>query len=204
MLSSITPLGERAKNNSWTVTATAYVAGSAIGGAALGLLLAPLAWLVRDLSSTIAILVLSVILLASAALDALGVPRLSLPRQVDENWLTAYRGWVYGAGFGLQLGFGLVTIITSWSMWAVVAAAVFAGPALASSTAGAVLIGLTFGTARGLVLLAARRADDPDQLAQLHKRIAQNATRTSKTTIVSLATLGAFGLAATALTGGFT
>ena len=32
---------------------------------------------------------------------------------VHEQWLTRYRGWVYGVGFGAQLGFGLVTIITS-------------------------------------------------------------------------------------------
>jgi hypothetical protein len=30
----------------------------------------------------------------------------SWQRQVDERWLTTYRGWVYGAGFGFQLGAG--------------------------------------------------------------------------------------------------
>ncbi len=169
MLSSITPLGERAKNNSWTFTATAYTIGSAVGGAALGVALAPFAWLVSGWSTTTVLVTLSILLVASAVLDSLGAPRPTLPRQVDENWLTAYRGWVYGAGFGLQLGFGLVTIITSWSMWAVVAAAVLGGSRLPSPVAGSVLIGLVFGTTRGLVLLTARNADSPDRLVALHR-----------------------------------
>src|SRR5436189_48466 len=36
MLGSITPLGERGRNSRWWVTMTAFVLGSAIGGAALG------------------------------------------------------------------------------------------------------------------------------------------------------------------------
>lgn len=204
MLSSITPLGERAKHNSWTLTATAYVTGSAVGGAALGLVLSPLAWLAGGVSVTTALVLLSTLLVCAAALDAVGVPRPSLPRQVDENWLTAYRGWVYGAGFGVQLGFGLVTIITSWSMWAVVAAAVLAGAGLPSPALASVAIGTTFGLARGLVLLAARNADDPERLAELHQRIARGAARTSRATTVSLAALGVAGIAVSALSGGFT
>lgn len=49
--------------------------------------------------------------LAGLALD-LGLGALRLPgpaRQVDEDWLARYRGWVYGAGFGTQLGLGVVT-----------------------------------------------------------------------------------------------
>lgn len=204
MLSSITPLGERAKNNSWTLTAAAYVIGSAVGGAALGAVLAPFAWLVAGWSTAIVLLTLSVVLLLAAALDTFAVPRPTLRRQVDENWLTAYRGWVYGAGFGVQLGFGLVTIITSWSMWAVVVAAVLGGSRLPSPVAGSVVVGMVFGTARGLVLLTARTADSPDGLAALHTRIAREAARTSRLTAVSLAALGVLGLSAAAITGGVT
>ena len=122
MLSSITPLGERAKGNSWTLTTSAYVVGSLLGGALLGLLASPLTALAGLLTPTVSLAVLALILLGGAAADRWGPAPPSIPRQVNENWLTAYRGWVYGFGFGTQLGFGLVTIITSWSMWTVVAA----------------------------------------------------------------------------------
>ena len=36
-------------------------------------------------------------------------------RQVNEDWMARYRGWAYGAGFGLQLGLGVVTIVTTAS-----------------------------------------------------------------------------------------
>ena len=42
MLASISPLGERARSSRWGVTVTAYVIGSVLGGAALGLLAAAL------------------------------------------------------------------------------------------------------------------------------------------------------------------
>ena len=32
-------------------------------------------------------------------------------RQVDERWLDRYRGWVYGVGYGSQLGLGIVTVV---------------------------------------------------------------------------------------------
>ncbi len=40
MLSSISPLGERARGSRWWLTTTAYVVGSLLGGLALGLLAA--------------------------------------------------------------------------------------------------------------------------------------------------------------------
>ena len=36
MLGSITPLGERGRGSTWWVTVSAYIAGSAVGAAALG------------------------------------------------------------------------------------------------------------------------------------------------------------------------
>ena len=43
---------------------------------------------------------------------------------MNEEWLTSYRGWVYGAGFGAQLGTGVVTIVTSPIVYGVVLLAV--------------------------------------------------------------------------------
>lgn len=161
MLSSISPLGERARASRWWVTTTAYVLGSLVGGLALGGLFGlvgstlPESWR----SSPWALGLAAVLLLVGLALD-LRVAGLELPswrRQVDEQWLTRYRGWVYGVGFGAQLGFGLVTIITSSTTYAVVLLALLSG----SPEAG-LLIGGVFGLVRSLpsVLMAGVRDRD--------------------------------------------
>jgi len=158
MLSSISPLGERARASRWWVTTTAYVLGSLVGGLALGGLsgllgsVLPTTWR----SSPWALGLAAVLLLVGLALD-LRLGGLALPswrRQVDEQWLSRYRGWVYGVGFGAQLGFGLVTIITSSTTYAVVLLALLSG-----SPAAGLLIGGVFGLVRALpsVLMAGVR-----------------------------------------------
>lgn len=87
-------------------------------------------------------------------------------RQVDERWLTAYRGWVYGLGFGVQLGFGLVTIITSTSTYAVVLLA-----ALSGQVGAGLAIGGTFGLVRALPSLLMVRVQDREQLHTVFDRI---------------------------------
>jgi len=158
MLSSISPLGERARASRWWVTTTAYVLGSLVGGLALGGLAGLLGSAVPDSvrSSPWALGLAAALLLLGLALD-LRVGGLTLPswrRQVDEQWLTRYRGWVYGVGFGAQLGFGLVTIITSSTTYAVVLLAFLSG----SPVAG-LLLGGVFGLVRALpsVLMAGVR-----------------------------------------------
>ena len=92
----------------------------------------------------------ALLLLVGLALD-LRLGGLSLPswrRQVDEAWIGRYRGWVVGVGFGAQLGFGVVTIITSSTTYAVVVLAVLSG----TPWAGA-LIGGAFGLVRALPLV---------------------------------------------------
>ena len=114
MLTSISPLGERARGNRWSVTVGAYLLGSLLGGAAVGGLLGAVGQLLlRPLP-----LVAALVCLAAAVADLAGL----LPhgrRQVDDTWLTRYRGWVYGFGFGSQLGVGVVTIVTSAATYAV-------------------------------------------------------------------------------------
>src|SRR3954447_7454341 len=165
MLASISPLGERARSSRWGVTVTAYVLGSVLGGAALGLLAAALGSLLPSSwhGSPTADGLVAALLLAGLALDS-GVGRLRLPtwrRQVDEAWLGRYRGWVYGAGFGLQLGLGVVTIVTSSTVYATVVLAAVTG----SVGAGA-LVGAVFGVVRSLPVLALRRVEDR---ADLHR-----------------------------------
>ena len=148
MLTSISPLGERARASRWWVTTTSYVVSSVVGGLALGLVastlgsLLPASWR----SSPLAYVVVAVALVTGLLLD-LGVAGGRLPtwrRQVDQAWLGRYRGWVVGVGFGAQLGFGLVTIVTSATTYAVALLC-----CLRSPTVGLV-IGGTFGLVRAL------------------------------------------------------
>ena len=118
MLSSIHPFGERSRNNSFVRTATAHVVGSAFGGLALGALGGTLGLAMTALfnpTDELRAIVVAISAVGALALEATSRERL-LPtrtRQVDENWIQTYRGWVYGGGWGAELGFGVSTIITT-------------------------------------------------------------------------------------------
>ncbi len=171
MLSSITPLGERGRASRWRVTATAYVLGSMLGGAGVGALAGGIGWLLPF--EVAAFTTTSLVLLAVAAAGAVLVECRVLPslptvrRQVDEDWLHRYRGWVYGLGFGLQLGAGLVTIVTSATVYLTVILAVLTG----SPVAGAA-VGLVFGATRALPVLTQRRVATTARLASSSQRLA--------------------------------
>jgi len=167
MLASITPLGERSRGFSWRVTAGAMAIGAigagALAGAAAGglgtLLPGGTAWRSG---------IVAALLVGAALLDAPG-GRLRLPsshRQVNEDWLARYRGWVYGFGFGAQLGVGVATIVTTAAIYALGLLAM-----LGAGVAGGALIGGSFGAIRGLSLLPARRVHDVPALIALHERI---------------------------------
>jgi len=165
MLASIHPLGERSRRQRWGVTVAAYlvatIGASALLGTALGL---AGDWL--DVPSLPGVVV--VLAVTGVALD-LGLGGLSVPtvrRQVDEEMLTQYRGWVYGTSYGLQLGLGVVTVVNSFSVYLALVLAVLTG-----SAAGGLAIGLVFGAARGLVVLAAAGVHEPSQLRRLHQRL---------------------------------
>jgi hypothetical protein len=162
MLGSITPLGERSRGMSWRVTATAFAAGSALGGAAVGWL----AGLAGGVPAAALGRTSALGLLAAAAAVALVVDsgrtrlrRPTLRRQVDERWLRMYRGWVYGAGFGVQLGVGVVTIVSTSAVYLTFLAAALAGGGRAGAT-----VGLGFGLARAWTLVPATRVRGPGDL----------------------------------------
>ena len=119
---------------------------------------------------------------------------LSRSRQVNENWIQIYRGWVYGAGFGAELGFGISTIITTSLVHVMIAAMVLSG-----SFTHALVIGLTFGTARGATMFAARRVEDPAALRALHRRLDELRTRARSGAIAALALVGTLGATAVLL-----
>jgi hypothetical protein len=166
MLASINPLGERSRNQRYWVTVVAYIVGSTLAGAflggALGFVGAPVA------VPLVALVVVAVLAIAGIVFDAggFGVRVPGPRRQVDENWLVTYRGWVYGAGFGAQLGFALVTIVTASATWVAFACALLSGNALAG-----VLIGAIFGLARALPILAAAGVRHPATLRGLVRRL---------------------------------
>jgi hypothetical protein len=181
MLASITPLGERSRNQRWGVTVFAHAVGGLLGGAAVGALLATVG-LALSLSDTWRLLVFAVLLATGAAAD-LRVGGLRPPthrRQVDELWLHRYRGWVYGAGFGLQLGAGFLTIVSSAVVYAM-----FAGALLSRSPVLGAVVGATFGLARGLTPMTTRRVDSSARLAGFHRGLIGRAGTAAAVTVAA-------------------
>jgi hypothetical protein len=170
MLSSISPLGERARRSRWGLTVSAYLLGSLGGGFAVGVLASLIGGLVPQSwrGSGPAGVLVGLLVLGGLLLDvrARGGALPSWRRQVDENWLARYRGWVYGAGFGLQLGAGVLTIVTTSTVYALLLLAAWSGTA----GVGAAL-GVTFGLVRALPVLSLRRVHAPGDLRELFARV---------------------------------
>ncbi len=170
MLASITPLGERGRNGHWSVTVIAFAVGATAAGAALGAALAAIGQVIvpGDGNDRWRLIVLAAALLAAIALD---LGRATVPgphRQVNERWMDEYRGWVYGLGYGIQLGLGVTTVVSSAATYVALLAAL-----LAPSAAGGALIMGCFGAVRGLTLLAGAGIHTPPQLLALHRRLAR-------------------------------
>jgi hypothetical protein len=167
MLASITPLGERGRGFSWKVTATAFAVGAVGSGALAGAAVGALGSLLPGGSAWRG-LALAVVLAMTVVFDATPL-RGRLPsssRQVNEDWLGRYRGWVYGIGFGAQLGVGVATIVTSAAVYATAATALLCSDPLIGA-----LIGAIFGVLRALSLLPARTVHDVGALGALHRRL---------------------------------
>jgi hypothetical protein len=170
MLASITPLGERGRRSNWRVTVTAFLLAATAAGAAAGALLGGLGAVALPAHPRPAVLLVAI----AVALVVDGVPR-SVPgprRQVDERWLDEYRGWVYGAGYGAQLGLGVTTVVSSAATYVALLAAFLT----ASAPAGAVILG-SYGALRGLTPLAAAGVRSERQLLAFHHGLARWRTR---------------------------
>jgi hypothetical protein len=164
MLASITPLGERGRGQRWAVTVGAFVLGAIAAGAGLGAALGAVGGVVGldDAGIPGRLAVLAGLLGLAAGLDA--ARRVPGPRrQVDERWLDSFRGWVYGFGFGAQLGAGFITVVTSAATFAAFAAAALSGSALAG-----LVIGAVFGLIRGVTPATTAQVQTPAQLFALH------------------------------------
>ena len=166
MLTSISPLGERARGNRWWLTVGWLAVGAVLGGAAIGAALGALGEALADsLGDGARLVVLAGACAVAAAWDMSG-RRLPGGRQVNEDWLVAYRSWVYGAGFGLQLGAAVATVVNTALVPLFMLAALLTG----EMTAGLV-IGAAFGAARGATMALSSRVRTTDDLLRLHRRL---------------------------------
>jgi hypothetical protein len=171
MLASISPLGERARGNRWGRTAAAYAAGSI---AAAGLLGALLGWAgaVAGIPSRWSLAIFGVAAAAAGVVDLMAHRQIpTIRRQVNEDWLTRYRGWVYGVGFGAQLGVGVATVVTTATVYAWIV-----GAAVAGSAPGSAIVGVAFGVARTLPLVLVARARTARSLRRVIRAVSARAT----------------------------
>ena len=193
MLASITPLGERGRHSSWGVTVTAFLIGAVAAGVAAGAALGALGALMLPdgLTWRARLAGLAVALAVAVALAAGG--RAPGPRrQVDERWLEEFRGWVYGLGYGWQLGLGVTTVVASAATYVALLAALAAG----SAGAGAIVLGC-FGAVRGLTPLAAAGVRSQHQLLALHRGLTRWRGRARWGAVLSQAAMLMLALALT-------
>ncbi len=186
MLSTITPFGERGRGHRYGVTVGWFVVGAVFGGLTLGAVDAALAALTAAIApssvavGTCALGATLVALCSDAGLAGIRVPVHH--RQVNERWLDAYRPWVYGGGFGWQIGTGLATYITTPAVYLVVVLC-----ALSGEPAGALAVGGVFGLVRGLAVTLTREVSSPSGLPALHRRLAAAAPRADRLVLIVLA-----------------
>ncbi len=194
MLTSISPLGERARGNRWSLTVTWLVMGTLAGGAALGAILGAVGRSVPvtlDESWRLSALALAG---AAAAVWDLKVRRFPIHRQVNEDWLSAFRPWVYGWGYGLQLGAAVVTAVNTALVPMFMLAAL-----LTRDPMSGLLVGAAFGAMRGLTVTLNRRVRNAAGLARLHHRLdtlASKARRLGALAAALLAAVSAIALVA--------
>ena len=106
----------------------------------------------------------AVVLAGVAAACDLGLGGLRVPghiRQVNEDWLVRYRSWVYGAGFGYQVGTGVATYTMTAGLYLMIGLA-----ALTASPLAAVAICTSFGLVRGCAVLPVAGMRTPASLRE--------------------------------------
>jgi MFS family permease len=166
MLASLTPFAESARGNRWIVTVSAFAIGAMAAGACGGLLWSGVGSLLpggqwRTIGAAV-VLVLALVIDATPLRKRLPLTK----RQVNEDWMVTYRGWVYGIGFGAQLGLGFITLVACSAIYATFAIELLSGSLLAG-----VIIGATFGATKAATLLPAGSARDRQSIMVLHQRL---------------------------------
>ena len=186
MLSTITPLGEAGRGHEFRSTSRWFVVGSVAGGLTVGVVMAGLALIVNRLgpNSGLVLGIIAAAALTTAASDG-RVGGFHLPshdRQVNERWLDQYRPWVYGAGFGWQIGVGLGTYIMTAGVYLLILLGGLTGdPWLAAS------LGALFGLSRGLAVFLASGFDSTEKVLAFHERFESLREPVRRATIVTQA-----------------
>ena len=168
MLSTITPMAERSRGRRWGLTAAWFILGATLGGATLGAPAVACASVVGllDLPARAVLGTAAVLALVTAGMDlGIGTRMPHHRRQVDELWLDQFRSWVYGIGFGFQIGTGLMTYIMTAAVYLTVMMA-----ALTGSAVTAMALALLFGATRGAAILLGAGLTEPDRLRRFHRR----------------------------------
>jgi hypothetical protein len=193
MLASITPLGERGRRSVWSVTVSSFAIGAAAAGLAAGALAGAAGAIVLPggLDSRARLAVLALTLAVAIALDTVPDAVPGPRRQVNERWLDEYRGWVYGLGYGSQLGVGVSTVVSSAATYVALTSAALTG----SPADGAVVFGC-FGMIRGLTPLLGARVRTPPALLAAHAELERWRTRALWGGRATLAAILALSLAA--------
>lgn len=194
MLATITPLAEQGRGHRFRSTALWYLVGGVAGGATLGAVMCGLAGVMRVLAPgpTLLAMVAMVAAVVAAASD-IGFGGYQLPihrRQVNERWLDRYRPWVYGCGFGWQIGSGFSTYIMTASVYLLVVLA-----ALTATPLAALAVGTVFGTVRGAMVFMGRSITSPEALRAFHARFIGTGTG------IAVVTAGVMGVVAVAAGG---
>ena len=189
MLSVITPLQEQGRGNRFRVTALWFLLGATVGGAMLGGLMSvpAMGWrrIGADLEVALVITTFGALVAVISDGKLFGFQLPGHDRQVNERWLDQYRSWVYGGGFGWQIGIGLATYIMTAGLYLLMIVA-----ALGASTSGALILGTVFGLVRGLAVFAAREVTSLEALNDLHRRFEQWRQPIRKITIGVIALVG--------------
>lgn len=204
MLSQLTPVGEASRGYRYRTTACWFIAGAVVGGAMLGGVMAALAAAVSAVGATLTtrLGIAAGLAVLAAAVDSgvFGIAPPFFKRQVNEYWLGRYRAWVYGGGFGWQIGTGVTTYIMTAAVFLTIAfGALTAGPI------GALAIGVSFGLARGLAVLLTARLRSTAELFALHRRFdalaepVRRAVIGVQLAVAVVATAAAWGVIAAAL-----
>jgi hypothetical protein len=169
MLAQITPLAEAGRRQRFGRTACWFIVGALAGGLTLGAVAAGLAALVAtsDLTQSTALGISAACAYVSATVDArvLGFGPPFFRRQVNEDWLTRYRSWLYGSGFGWQIGVGVATYVMTAAIPLTIALGI-----LSASPWAALGIGAIFGLARGLAVLLGAPVRTLPALHSFHRR----------------------------------
>jgi hypothetical protein len=182
MLSSLTPLAERGRGHSFRTTAVWFIVGGIIGGCALGALGALGAVGVRAMgpsrSVVLGIVALAALIAMASDVEFFGFRLPVHHRQVNERWLDQFRAWVYGIGFGFQIGTGLATYIMTSALYLLVVIA-----ALSQSVVVAIALGTLFGLVRGLAVLLGHTITSPETLRSFHRRFSAIGPQVRRLTI---------------------